>query len=67
MMLPAIVQYRVNFTNSEPSGNIQLMTFDEVNTRIDQPMKHDIHRDIRGEYHVSCVDQSLYSPNFESH
>jgi len=23
------------------------MTFDEVNTRIDQPMEHDIHRDIR--------------------
>ena len=22
---------------------IQLMTFDEVNTRIDQPMEHDIH------------------------
>ena len=24
----------------------QLMTFDEVNTRIDQPMEHDIHRGI---------------------
>ena len=23
---------------------IQLMTFDEANTRIDQPMGHDIHR-----------------------
>lgn len=23
------------------------MTFDEVNTRIDQPMEHDIHRGIR--------------------
>ena len=27
---------------------IQLMTFDEVNTRIDQPMEHDIHRGSRG-------------------
>jgi hypothetical protein len=27
--------------------NIQLMTFDEMNTRIDQPMEHDIHRVIR--------------------
>jgi hypothetical protein len=36
------------------------MTFDEVNTRIDQPMEHDIHRGIRGEYHVPWVDQSLY-------
>ena len=24
-------------------NNIQLMTFDEVNTRIDQPMEHVIH------------------------
>ena len=39
-------------------NNIQLMTFDEVNTRIDQPMEHDIHR---GEYHIPWVDQSLYS------
>jgi hypothetical protein len=37
------------------------MTFHEVNTRIDQPMEHDIHRGIRGEYHVPWVDQSLYS------
>ena len=37
---------------------IQLMTFDEVNTRIDQPMEHDIHRGIR-------VDQSLYSPKLK--
>ena len=37
------------------------MTFDEVNTKIDQPMEHDIHRGIRGEYHVPWVDQSLYS------
>ena len=29
---------------------IQLMTFDEVNTRIDQPMEYDIHLGIRGEY-----------------
>jgi hypothetical protein len=27
---------------------IQLITFDEVNTRIDQPMEHDIHWGIRG-------------------
>jgi hypothetical protein len=40
---------------------IQLMTFDEVNTWIDQPMEHDIHRGIRCEYHVPWVDQSLYS------
>jgi hypothetical protein len=40
---------------------IQLMTFDEVNTRNDQPMEHNIHRGIRGEYHVPWVDQSLYS------
>ena len=26
---------------------IQLMTFNEVNTRIDQPMEHDIHRGIQ--------------------
>ena len=45
--------------------NIQLMTFHEVNTRIDQPMEHDIHRDIRGEYHVPWVDQSLYSSKFK--
>jgi hypothetical protein len=43
----------------------QLMTFHEVNTRIDQPMEHDIHRDIRGEYHVPWVDQSLHSPNLK--
>jgi hypothetical protein len=55
------------------------MTFDEVNTRIDQPMEHDIHRGtridqpmehdihrgIRGEYHVPWVDQSLYSPKLK--
>jgi len=41
------------------------MTFHEVNTRIDQPMEHDIHRDIRGEYHVPWVDQSLYSPKLK--
>jgi len=41
------------------------MTFDEVNTRIDQPMGHDIHRGIRGEYHVPWVDQSLYSPKLK--
>jgi hypothetical protein len=34
------------------------MNFDEVNTRIDQPMEHDIHRGILGEYHVPWVDQS---------
>ena len=32
------------------TDTIQLMTFDEVNTRIDQPMEHDIHRGIRGAY-----------------
>jgi hypothetical protein len=37
------------------------MTFDEVNTRIDQPMEHDL----RGEYHVPWVDQSLYSPKLK--
>jgi hypothetical protein len=31
---------------------MQLMTFDDVNTMIDQPMEHDIHRGIRREYHV---------------
>ena len=44
---------------------IQLMTFDEVNTKIDQPMEHDIHRGIRCEYHVPCVDRSLYSPKWK--
>jgi hypothetical protein len=46
---------------------IQLMTFHEVNTRIDQPMKHDIHRGCLGrvEYHVPWVDQSLYSPKLK--
>jgi len=39
-----------------------------VNTRIDQPMEHDIHlvRNGRGEYHVPWVDQSLYSPHGKS-
>jgi hypothetical protein len=32
--------------------NIQLMTFHEVNARIDQSMEHDLHQGIRGEYHV---------------
>ena len=43
------------------------MTFHEVNTRIDQPMEHDIHRGIQGEYHdhVPWVDRSLYSPKLE--
>jgi hypothetical protein len=50
----------VLFTNT-----IQLMTFDEVNTRVDQPMEHDIHRCIRVEYHVPLVDQSLYSPKLK--
>ena len=44
---------------------IQLMTFDEVNTRINQPMEHDIHRGSPGEYHVPWVDQSLYSPKWK--
>jgi hypothetical protein len=33
-----------------------------VNTRIDQPMEHDIHLGCLGEYHVLWVDQSVYSP-----
>jgi hypothetical protein len=41
------------------------MTFHEVNTRIDQPMEHDIHRGILSEYHVPWVDQSLYSPKLK--
>jgi hypothetical protein len=28
-------------------------------------MDHDIHRGIRGEYHVQWVDQSLYSPKLK--
>jgi hypothetical protein len=31
---------------STPYNTMQLMTFDEVNTRIGQPMEHDIHRGI---------------------
>jgi hypothetical protein len=34
------------------------MTFSEVNTRIYQPMEHDIHRG-RVEYHVSWVDRVM--------
>jgi len=34
---------------------MQLMTFDEVKTRIDQLMEDDIHRGIRGEYHFPCL------------
>ena len=41
------------------------MTFDEVNTRIYQPIEHDIQRGIRGEYHVPWVDHSLYSPKLK--
>ena len=44
---------------------IQWMTFDEVNTRIDQPMEHDIHLGCLNEYHVPWVDQSLYSPKLK--
>ena len=46
---------------------IQLMTFHEVNTRIDQAMEHDIHQGLEGigEYHVPSVDQSLYSPKLK--
>jgi hypothetical protein len=36
------------------------MTFDGVDTRIVQPMEHDIHRGIRGEYHVPWVDRNLH-------
>jgi len=32
---------------------MQLMTFDEVNTRIDQPMEHAIHRGIRN-WVINC-------------
>jgi hypothetical protein len=46
----SITQWWVNyifiFTDNLPNMliNIQLMTFHEVNTRIDQPMEHAIHR-----------------------
>jgi hypothetical protein len=57
------------FTDNLPNMliNIQLMTFHEVNTRIDQAMEHDIHRGRLGrcEYHVPWVDQSLYSPKLK--
>jgi hypothetical protein len=33
--------------NGDKCNTIQLMTFDEVNTRIDQPMAHAIHRGIQ--------------------
>jgi hypothetical protein len=40
---------------------IQLMTFDEVNTRIDQPMKHDIHRGIQSsETSFSTYKQGIH-------
>ena len=45
---------------------MQLITFDEVNTRFDQTMENDIHRGIRGEYPVPWVDQSLYHRNGKS-
>ena len=41
----------LNLDQGEVYNIIQLMTFDEVNTRIDQPMEHDIHRGIRIENH----------------
>ena len=41
------------------------MAFDEVNTRIDQSMEHDIQRGIQGEYHVPWFYQSLYSPKLK--
>ena len=41
------------------------MTLHEVNTSSDQPMEHDIHRDIQGQYNVPWVDQSLYSPKLK--
>ena len=37
---------------------VQLTAFDEVNTRIDQPMEHDIHRGIRDEYHITFLSPS---------
>ena len=46
--------------------NIQLMTFHEVNTRIDQPMEMIFRGRLgRGEYHVPRVDHSLYSPKLK--
>ena len=32
---------------------IQLTALDWGNTRIDQPMEHDIHRGIRDQYHIT--------------
>ena len=37
----------------------------QVNTRIDQPLEHDILRGIPSEYHASWVDLSLYSPKLK--
>jgi hypothetical protein len=70
-MLCSILAYasRHIFTDNLPNMliNIQLMTFHEVNTRIDQAMEHDIHRGHLGrcEYDVPWVDQSLYSPKLK--
>jgi hypothetical protein len=47
------------FIVKESGDNIQLMTFNEVNTGIDQPME------CLGEYHVPWVDQFLYSPKLK--
>ena len=58
----AAIMTLLNMKGSITVNIIQLMTFHEVNTQIDQPMEHDIHRGIRGEYRVPWVDQSLYSP-----
>ena len=61
----AAIMTLLNMKGSITVNIIQLMTFHEVNTKIDQPMEHDIHRGIRGEYRVPWVDQSLYSPKLK--
>jgi hypothetical protein len=43
----AAIMTLLNMTGSIMVNIIQLMTFHEVNTKIDQPMEHDIHRLIR--------------------
>ena len=42
-----------------PAVTIQLMTFDEVNTRINLPMEHDIHRGIRKLKVINCFIMTL--------
>jgi hypothetical protein len=45
----AAIMTLLNMKGSITVNIIQLMTFHEVNTQIDQPMEHDIHRGIRGD------------------